>query len=131
MKVPWLSQGEQFSVGALFTFLAALLILSSLYGCASTFDYQWVKVREAIPLDRRTTLYMKASEVEAACGKQPRVSVHTITNTVACAKVSIALNWCYLILPFGAPQWMIVHENRHCDGEDHDKFDPVMGLRAR
>ena len=119
MRVPWRSRGEQFSIGAFLAFLAALVILSSLYGCASVFDYQWVKVREAIPLDRRTTVFMKASEVEAACGKQPRVSIHTITNTVACAKISTVLNWGVIILPFDAPQWMIEHENRHLEGEEH------------
>ena len=101
------------------TAILAISIAVLLSGCASTFDYQWVKVREPIPLDRRSEIFTTAMVIEKACGKAPRVSVHTITTTQACAMSTTTLDWCFIYLPVGAPKWMIEHEHKHCDGYIH------------
>ncbi len=53
MKIPWLSEDQKFAIGATIIFMAAAIILSALYGCASVFDAPVEQLIKTEPIQYR------------------------------------------------------------------------------
>jgi len=43
----------------------------------------------------------------------------TPRESLACARRNPVENTCTIFIPKNAPDWMIAHELKHCDGYDH------------
>lgn len=91
--------------------LFSLLILAGCVNVPSFNDDQgikWYKKYQAIPVANWTYIY--TSDVEVFCGM----------GKLACAKMYHSAQLCTIILPKNAPQWLVRHEERHCEGWWHD-----------
>ena len=96
-----------------------LLILCSLAlaGC-TTFDVQRERVRPPAPKPWLLVEVADTDRVRRSLGSQAAGGAHIR----GCAQVSSY--GCVMLVPFRAPAWLIKHEKRHCDGEDHSVLMP-------
>ena len=92
--------------------LKAILLSLLLSGCA-TLDYRWEQTR---PPSMKPWLYVYALDADLACrglGAQ----------AAATARINGCAVWkpvnCIIVLPENPPQWLIEHEQRHCEGWTH------------
>ncbi len=104
-----------------FTIAIWLVVLSGLfYSCtaqADTFDTQWTFTSRPIP----TRAYIITTSIEVAC-KDAKTLFRT---PLACAKrvyypTNHDADICIIFLPERYPMWLRLHEEKHCDGWDHD-----------
>ena len=97
--------------------LAFLAIMAALFvsGCASYAGpaYTWRTVRAPAPLP---WLYVAVADVHRTCleaGAKAQVG----------ARIGGCAQWtptgCTIYLPLDAADWVISHEERHCNGEEH------------
>lgn len=86
---------------------AALLCLL-LTGCA-TFDYQWYREREPA---RTAYAWMQVADPDTLCRQLGVKDEHRI---LACTDHDRQI----IVLPVNPPQWIVAHELRHKNGENH------------
>ncbi len=96
-------------------FITLLLAATAAHGEAckpdSPFDYQWYRAR---PADKAlyTTAWVAPDQTNAICRGAKAAGDAWI---FACT----SLDYKYFVLPTGAPQWLIDHEEKHRQGCDH------------
>ena len=95
--------------------MAALFWLVMLCtGCAST-DYQWTKAR---PASVKPWFYVTVADTDRTCrdvGADPQRRLGRINACATWLPVG-----CIIYLPEGPHLWIIRHEERHCEGHDHE-----------
>ena len=91
--------------------LNLVLSLTFLLSSCATFDYTWVKTREAMS---RPWFYLYTNDVNLTCHSW---GIPKDVEVLACA--SRTRDPCMIILPVDAPLWLIEHEEKHCYGWSH------------
>ena len=97
---------------------AGLAILAAVWastGHASLFGYQWQQTRQP---SLKPWLYVTIADTDRTCrevGADPQRQLGRIN---ACA--TWKAQGCIVYLPSNAPRWIVEHEERHCEGWDHD-----------
>ena len=88
--------------------MAALLVS----GCAHT-DYLWLRTRLPAP---QPWFYVSVADVDRTCREiGAQAAVGNRINGCAVWEPT----HCTIYLPLNAPSWIIDHEERHCNGEEH------------
>lgn len=76
--------------------------------------YRWEKTGVDVPLANRTVTVVPADWIEMHCGLTHGAEACAITERNDAGQYV-----CRIIVPKGHPDWMIPHEQRHCDGWQH------------
>ncbi len=92
--------------------MAALMVTA---GCASYAGpaYTWRTVRAPAPLP---WFYVRVADVHRTC-------LEAGASAQAGERINACAQWhathCMIYLPHHAPAWLVAHEERHCNGEEH------------
>lgn len=99
------------SLLVLVVLLATGLGASWISGCASLEGEGWnpVAAHKALP-----PYYLVSDDVEASCGFYNGLLTH------GCARRDYASGLCFITTGPNPPQWLRVHEERHCAGFSHN-----------
>ena len=81
-------------------------------GCAS-YDYLWLRVRPPAP---KPWFYVAVDDPDRACRA---AGAHAKVGERINGCASWTPTHCTIYLPHGAPAWLVAHEERHCNGEEH------------
>jgi hypothetical protein len=88
------------------------LIALGLQGCAALVESDWRESATHPPL-RAYHLVVSDVQIEHACGSHPGSYVF------GCALRLPSEGVCIIYTRRDPPQWLLMHEHRHCDGWDH------------
>lgn len=110
----WWARHEDRVLQAVIASAGLCIVLVALSGCATVPEFEWRKER---PASAKPWAYVIVENVDLTCRSQMGASALNILRIAGCATWKPA--GCMIYLPHGAAEWIVRHEERHCEGWGH------------